>query len=104
YSSDSFREKSRSRICSTIPPARSPERTSSTRLPRYLNRVIAGCGKARRLDVAYQICLPNQTSLDVGHLAMPASRSTLRPRHLSLQGASTNPELPESPTNGRIVW
>src|SRR6516164_5441512 len=37
---------------------------------------------------AYQIYLPNQGSLGGSHLAASASRSTLRPQYLSLQGAS----------------
>src|SRR5262245_50151450 len=75
-----FREKSRSRSCSTIPPARSTEGTLSTSLPRYLNRVIAGRGRARRLSD----CLPNQRSLGVAHSAMPTSLSILGAQHLSL--------------------
>src|SRR5262245_58952785 len=78
-----------------MPPARSTEGTLSTSLPRYLNRTIAGRGRARRLSD----CLPNQRSLGLAHPAMPTSLSTLRAQRLSLQGASANPELPEHPNN-----
>src|SRR5207247_5204443 len=51
---------------------------------------------------AYQIYLPNQGSLGVRHLAASASRSTLCPQRLCLQGAS-HPQLPEIQQSGESL-
>src|SRR5262245_62339663 len=90
----SAKNRGRGAVRRCHPHARLRERFRQS-LPRYLNRTIAGRGRARRLSD----CLPNQRSLGLAHPAMPTSLSTLRAQRLSLQGASANPELPEHPNN-----
>src|SRR5215469_7329289 len=87
--------------CSTIPLARSiAERTP----PQVYPVTATGMIWLKPSAPAYPIYLPNQGSLGGRHVAASASRSTLRPQRLCLQGAShTRCCLKSSNRENRLV-
>src|SRR5215471_4048857 len=87
--------------CSTIPLARS---TAERTPPQVYPITATGMIWLKPSAPAYPIYLPNQGSLGGRHLAASASRSTLRPQRLCLQGAShTRCCLKSSNRENRLV-